>query len=137
MPFVEVERGRLYYEAHGPAVGSAPVIVFAHGAGGNHLSWWQQVPHSRARYTCVTFDHRGFGQSCETAGGPGGTAFVDDLRALLDHLAATYFTRARFTRVAQAGHSVYFERPATFNALVEAFLQSWGDNVLPLPTGED
>jgi 3-oxoadipate enol-lactonase len=85
MPFVSSDDCSLYYEAHGPAPGTAPAIVFAHGAGGNHLSWWQQVPHFCDRFTCVTFDHRGFGQSIETAG-RGGTAFVEDLRQLLDRL---------------------------------------------------
>ena len=86
MPFVATDDADLYYEVHGPLPGSAPAIVFAHGAGGNHLSWWQQVPHFCDRFTCVSFDHRGFGQSVERAGGRGGAAFVDDLRALLDHL---------------------------------------------------
>jgi 3-oxoadipate enol-lactonase len=86
MPFAPSRDIQLYYEVHGPEVGTAPVIVFAHGAGGNHLSWWQQVPHFSRRATCVSFDHRGFGQSREAAGGPGGAAFADDLRALLDHL---------------------------------------------------
>ena len=31
----------LYYEVH---PGGEEVVVFAHGAGGNHLSWWQHVP---------------------------------------------------------------------------------------------
>ena len=57
---------RLYYEADG----SGPVLVFAHGLGGNHLSWWQQVPHFRDRYTCVTFAHRGFAPSSAPPGGP-------------------------------------------------------------------
>ena len=86
MPFVTAGTIQLYYEVHGPEPGSAPVIVFAHGAGGNHLSWWQQVPHFSSRFTCVTFDHRGFGQSIEPDDGPGGAAFVEDLRTLLDHL---------------------------------------------------
>ena len=86
MPFVTTGTIQLYYEVHGPEPGSAPAIVFAHGAGGNHLSWWQQVPYFSGRYTCITFDHRSFGQSIEPDGGPGGAAFVEDLRILLDHL---------------------------------------------------
>ena len=50
---------RVYYEV----AGSGPLLVFAHGLGGNHLSWWQQVPYFRDRYTCVTFAHRGFAPS--------------------------------------------------------------------------
>ena len=40
MPKTQVNGIDLYYEVHG----DGPAIVFAHGAGGNHLSWWQQVP---------------------------------------------------------------------------------------------
>jgi 3-oxoadipate enol-lactonase len=82
MPFLERDGARLYYETHG----AGPALVFAHGLGGGHLSWWQQVPHFRDRYTCVSFDHRGFGLSRDTPDGPGADAFVDDLAALVDHL---------------------------------------------------
>ena len=82
MPFLERDGARLYYETHG----AGPVLVFAHGLGGGQLSWWQQVPHFRDRYTCVTFDHRGFGLSREASGGRGPDAFVDDLAALVEHL---------------------------------------------------
>lgn len=82
MPFLPLDRCDLYYETHG----DGPALVFAHGLGGSHLSWWQQVPHFRDRYTCVVFAHRGFGLSREGPGGPGPEAFVDDLAALADHL---------------------------------------------------
>ena len=97
MPFADAAGCRIYYETHGPRPGAAPAIVFAHGAGGNHLSWWQQIPHFRDRFTCVVFDHRGFGQSVDAEGGPAGAAFVDDLQALLDHLGIE-----RATLVAQS-----------------------------------
>lgn len=84
MPFADVNQIRLYYEVHGPKPGTAPALVFAHGAGGNHLSWWQQVPHFADRYTCIVFDHRGFGRSIDTPAAPRGSAYVEDLRALLD-----------------------------------------------------
>jgi 3-oxoadipate enol-lactonase len=84
MPHLQLPDGAsLYYESHGPKPGTAPTIVFAHGAGGNHLSWWQQVPHFRDRYSCVVFDHRGWGISSKPADG---ARFSGDLRALLDHL---------------------------------------------------
>lgn len=86
MPYLDRPNARIYYATHGPRPGDAPAIVFAHGAGGNHLSWWQQVPHFRDRHTCVLFDHRRWGASTEDPDGPGGAAFADDLRALMDHL---------------------------------------------------
>jgi len=82
MPFASINSIRLYYESHGDG---APV-VFLHGRGGNHLSWWQQVPFFRDRYRCIVIDHREFGLSLDAPDGPGRAAHVDDLEQLLDHL---------------------------------------------------
>ncbi len=82
MPFAPVNGIDLFYESHG----DGPAIVFLHGRGGNHLSWWQQVPHFSARYRCIAIDHREFGQSVDITDGPGRKAFADDLHQLLDHL---------------------------------------------------
>ena len=60
--------------------------MFAHGAAGNHLSWWQQVPAFSREFTCITFDHRAFGVSHNAPGSPGMRAHVEDLQGLLDHL---------------------------------------------------
>jgi 3-oxoadipate enol-lactonase len=82
MPILHLTDCDFYYEV----TGSGPALIFAHGLGGNHLSWWQQVPFFRDRYTCVTFAHRGFAPSTDESGA-GPLAFVDDLAALIDHLA--------------------------------------------------
>ena len=82
--FLERPDCRLYYEVHG----SGPFLVFAHGLGGNHLSWWQQVPHFAARYTCVTFSHRGFSPSSAPPEGPDPVVYPGDLTALIDHVGA-------------------------------------------------
>jgi 3-oxoadipate enol-lactonase len=84
MPFAPLNGIDLYYESHG----EGPAIVLAHGAGGNHLSWWQQVPFFSKRFRCITFDHRAFGRSRDGDGDAqlGRRAFHDDLRDLLDHL---------------------------------------------------
>ena len=73
-------------DIHFQTYGEGNAIVFAHGAGGNLLSWWQQIPYFSQRYRCVTFDHRGFGHSADELEGPGSDSFVDDLTGLLDHL---------------------------------------------------
>ena len=82
MPFASVNGIELYYETHG----TGPALVLAHGGGGSHLSWWQQVPVLSKTYQVVTFDHRSFGYSRDVANGPGPRAFVEDLTGLLDHL---------------------------------------------------
>ena len=73
---------RIYYEV----AGSGPPIVFAHGLGGNHMSWWQQVAHFAKSHTCIVFAHRGFTPSSPVPGGNAPDAYVDDLAALLDEL---------------------------------------------------
>lgn len=90
MAFASVNGIQLYYEVHGPALGTAPVVVFAHGAGGNHMSWWQQVPHFSGSRTCITFDQRGYGRSLDT-NALGGSSYGRDLDALLTHLGVTEF----------------------------------------------
>jgi 3-oxoadipate enol-lactonase len=85
MPYLRRPGCDLHYEVHG----TGPALLFAHGLGGNHLSWWQQIPHFATRYTCVAFSHRGFGRSREDPDGPGPAAFVDDLSALIDRLGFT------------------------------------------------
>jgi 3-oxoadipate enol-lactonase len=83
MAFMVKDGFRLYYEDTG---GDGSAILFLHGAGGNHLSWWQQVPVFAEEYRCITVDQRGFGQSPDVAGGPGPGALGSDALALLDHL---------------------------------------------------
>ena len=107
---------RLYYEVEG----SGPFLVFAHGLGGNHLSWWQQVPHFRGRYTCVTFSHRGFSPSSAPPGGPDPEKYGEDLAALLDHIGAQ---DVRIVAQSMGGWSALdygFANPARVRALVLA-----------------
>ena len=83
MAFMATGGFRLNYEDTG---GPGPALLFLRGAGGNHLSWWQQVPVFAEEYRCVTVDQRGFGQSSDVPGGPGPSALATDALALLDHL---------------------------------------------------
>ncbi len=82
MPTIEIDGFHLYYESQGKGT----PLVFAHGVGGNHASWFNQVPVFSESYQTVVFDHRGFGNSRDVEGGPGRSRFVGDLEALLDHL---------------------------------------------------
>ncbi len=82
--FLERSGCRLYYEL----TGSGPAIVFAHGIGSNHMTWWQQVAHFSDRYACVAFSHRGYPPSSEI-GVPDPKEFAGDLAALIEHLQLT------------------------------------------------
>lgn len=81
MPFAPLEGVDLFYEE----TGEGPALVFAHGGGGNHQIWYQQVAYFRDRYRVITIDHRGFGQSIDKSG-EGQSAFPRDLGGLLDFL---------------------------------------------------
>jgi 3-oxoadipate enol-lactonase len=94
MAFMEKNGFRLYYEDTG---GGGPTVLFLHGAGGNHVSWWQQVPVFSEEYRCVTADQRAFGQSPDVVDGSGPSALAADAVALLDHLGI-----ARAALVAQS-----------------------------------
>ncbi len=94
MAFMVKDGFHLYYEDTG---GTGPAILFLHGAGGNHLSWWQQVPAFADEYRCVTLDQRGFGQSPDASGAACPAALATDAIALLDHLGI-----ARTALVAQS-----------------------------------
>lgn len=84
MSILKLDGVDLYYEVHG----DGDPVVFIHGASGTHLTWWRQVEELRKRFTCVTFDQRGFGNSRPTA--PYDVGDVDclyqDLRALIGNL---------------------------------------------------
>ena len=82
MPKAPINGIELYYESHG----SGPAIVFAHGRGGNHMSWWQQVARFSGDFRCITFDHRGWGQSVAEYGSPLRENFAADIIALVDYL---------------------------------------------------
>ncbi|MBK8558937.1 alpha/beta fold hydrolase [Candidatus Amarobacter glycogenicus] len=80
MPCVTVTPPASHYEQHG----SGPDLVFLHGAGGNHLVWWQVAAFSR-EFRCTTFDARGWGLSRGEMA-VGRFSLGTDLVALLERL---------------------------------------------------
>ena len=91
--------GKLHYEV----TGSGPALIFAHGLGGNQMSWWQQVAYFAPYYTCVAFAHRGFAPSDPVAGGPDAADYAGDLAALIEHLK---FTDVRLVGQSMGGWTV-------------------------------
>ncbi|MFY0577456.1 alpha/beta fold hydrolase [Cystobacter fuscus] len=60
MPWLDVNGTRLYYEDTG---GSGVPLVFSHGLLWSGRMFDKQVAALRDRYRCITYDHRGQGQS--------------------------------------------------------------------------
>jgi len=116
MPHVMRDGVRLYYEVHG----RGPAVVFAHGAGGNAMSWWQQVPVFAAHHTVIAFDHRGFARSrCDDAAFHP-KHFAADACAILD---AAGVTQAAFVCQSMGGWTgvrMVLEAPERVSCLVLA-----------------
>jgi len=119
MPDLTFDDGfTLHYELHGPPPGTAPAVILAHGAGGNGMSWWQQVPAFEDRYTVVTFDHRAFGRSPDIEDGPGRIAFGTDLRGLLDHLGLDHVHFVAHSMGGRTAFSLVSREPERIASLV-------------------
>ena len=65
--------------------GEGPAVVFLHFLGGFSYQWRHQIAALKDRYTCVAFDHRGFGFSTFNGRWDVPTAAAD-LKAELDAL---------------------------------------------------
>jgi pimeloyl-ACP methyl ester carboxylesterase len=122
MPRARINGADLYYEEHG----SGPALVFVHGGGGNHRSWWQQVP---------AFSEAGgpdlpsaLARRLPAPGFRAPTLFVvgeqdEMIPPSVIESAAKAVAGARLLHVPDAGHSVYFERAEVFNAALAELLR--------------
>lgn len=93
MAFITVGESQLYFEVHGTA--GLPVVLM-HGVGGNHASWFNQVPAFSPHHRTVLIDQRGFGLSTDVEG-LGRSVMHEDVLHVLDHLGI-----ARAVLVAQS-----------------------------------
>ena len=107
---------RIAYEV----TGQGPAIVFAHGLGGNLMSWWQQVAYFATRYTCVAFSHRGFFPSTAPTGGVDPREYADDVAALVDELGLGDIRFVGQSMGGWTGVEYALSRPGRVKALVLA-----------------
>ena len=98
MAFTTTQAAQIYYEIHG----DGPAVVLAHGAEGNSLSWFQQVPAFAKSYRTILYDHRGFGRSTCAPDDLQPARFGGDLVAVLD---AAGVERAAVVAQSMAGWS--------------------------------
>lgn len=68
--------------------GRGPVVVFTHGLGSHLEAWEQTVATFRDRYTVLTWDVRGFGDSARRADTMAPETWSSDLAAVLDEVGA-------------------------------------------------
>jgi pimeloyl-ACP methyl ester carboxylesterase len=99
MPFAKSRAAEIYYDVHG----EGPPIVLVHGAGGNTVVWWQQIPAFSREHTVVVLDHRCFGRSRCAKADFRPEWFADDLIAVLD---AAGIERAALVGMSMGGWTV-------------------------------
>jgi 3-oxoadipate enol-lactonase len=83
MPNVDLNGAHIHFTDTG---GDGEAIVFSHGLLFNGTMFEDQVAHFQGRYRCVTFDHRGQGQSGLTKDGYDIDTLTEDAAALIRHL---------------------------------------------------
>lgn len=83
MPHVDLNGAHIHFTDSG---GDGEPIVFSHGLLLSGAMYSAQVAHFQDRYRCITFDHRGQGQSGVTPDGYDIDTLTADAAALIKHL---------------------------------------------------
>ena len=83
MPYADLNGAQIHFTDTG---GDGDVIVFSHGLLFSGAMFEAQLRHFRDRYRCITFDHRGQGESGVTRSGYDIETLSDDASALIRHL---------------------------------------------------
>ncbi|MEM7061493.1 MAG: alpha/beta hydrolase [Pseudomonadota bacterium] len=85
MPHADINGARVHFSDTG---GDGEALIFSHGLLFSGAMFADQVDHFRDRYRCITFDHRGQGQSEVTGDGYDIETLTADAAGLIRHLDA-------------------------------------------------
>lgn len=109
--YVNVDGGRLYYEA----TGAGHPLVLVHGMMFDRRLWDEQAPVLAEHFRVVRYDIRGFGKSEISKFG----SDADDINALLEHLGLARIYLVGLSMGAEAAHAFTLQHPEKVAALVE------------------
>lgn len=82
MPCLNIDDRTHFYEMHGSGV---PLVLIS-GLGTSRLFWWKQIDPLSKKYTTITPDNRGVGQSSRVEGPFTVDDMADDIAAILQHI---------------------------------------------------
>ena len=114
MPFVEVEKGKLYYEI----TGKGPWVVLIHGAWATHEWWRWQVPELSKSYRVLSLDVRGHGQSSLLEKPSSIENFARDLEGLLQKAKAREVALIGWSMGGMISMQYCLSNPAKVKALI-------------------
>jgi 3-oxoadipate enol-lactonase len=120
MSVAELNGAEIAYEVHG----SGPALTLIHEGIADRRMWRETLPVLEPDFTVVTYDQRGFGDS-SLPSGP--ATYIDDLRALLDHLGLERTTLVGASLGGRVALEFALLRPERVDrlALVAAGLADW------------
>ena len=120
MSVVELNGAEIAYEVRG----SGPALTLIHEGIADRRMWRETLPVLEPDFTVVTYDQRGFGDS-SLPSGP--ATYIDDLRALLDHLGLERTTLVGASLGGRVALEFALLRPERVDrlALVAAGLADW------------
>ena len=98
--------------------GSGPLVVFTHGLGSHLDAWEPTVEALRDRYTLLTWDVRGFGDSDRRPDTMAPETWAADLAAVLDEVGADDAVIAGFSMGGVISQRFALDFPARTRALI-------------------
>lgn len=113
-------------EVHHPIEGTGVPVLFLHEAGGNVLSWFQQIPYFSREFMCAVLDQPGFGAS-RWRTSP--TEFADVLDEYVAHFGWERFAIVAHSLGGWAALGLTLRRPSQTIALVLS--SSWAGIQVP------
>jgi 3-oxoadipate enol-lactonase len=120
MSVAELNGARIAYEVRG----TGPAVTLIHEGIADRRMWRETLPVLESDFTVVTYDQRGYGES-SLPSGP--ATYVDDLRALLDHLGLAQTTLVGASLGGRVALELALLQPERVErlALVAAGLPEW------------
>jgi 3-oxoadipate enol-lactonase len=115
MPKIRANGAELYYEESGSG---ADTIVFSHGLLWSGKMFEAQVNALKSRYRCITYDHRGQGQSEITDGGYDMETVYEDGEALIKALNAAPCHFVGLSMGGFVGMRIAARRPELLKSLI-------------------
>ena len=118
MPFVTLEKTRLFYRLEGEE--RAPVIVLSHSIGTDHAMWDPQVPPLLSRFRVLRLDTRGHGASQAQPGDYSVEQLAQDVLGVADALEIEKFAFCGLSLGGAIGQWLAANKPERLTAVALA-----------------
>lgn len=110
-------------EMNGRVGGSGPALLLLHGHPQSHVMWHRVAPSLAERFTVVTLDLRGYGDSSRVPAGEGSLAYskrvmANDVLQVMSQLGHARFAVCAHDRGARVAHRLAADHPDTVTRMM-------------------